>query len=559
MQLPEPSSVPFNTLMVNIEKGLIKIPQFQRDFVWSKERVAKLVDSIVEGYPIGTFILWKTKEELRHIRNLGGLTLPATPKGDFIEYVLDGQQRLTSLFATLKGLKVARADGPVDDFREIYLDLSATEHEQIVITDISERKRDSVIRLVELVEGGLKLLKGFPEKYHDKLDQYRNRLLAYQYSAILVKEVEIDVATEIFTRLNIGGKSLSVFEIMVAKTYDAEKNFDLAEKYRELLEDLTTVGYETVSDATVLQAISCILVRECQKRHILSLKKADIISVWSQVEDAIKDAIEYIRASFHVPVSKLLPYNALLVPFAYFFFKHQKKPTGDTHRYLQDFFWRTSLSGRYSSAVEGKIAQDLKRIDDVLVGKMPSYDYPIDTSKEFIKNNGWFSVGRSYIKAILCIYAGRHPKSFSNNAIVHVSNDWLKQANSKNYHHFFPKAFMEKERKDVPYEHVNHILNITIVDDYLNKREIRALAPSKYMRRFAKGNDEIEQTMKTHLIALDGFGIWEDDFERFFDRRAIVVSKELSKRIIPRPTDTGAQQVKFDDYEEEAAAEETAP
>lgn len=73
MQLPEPSSVPFNTLMAEIEKGLIKIPQFQRDFVWSKDRVAKLVDSIVKGYPIGTFILWKTKEELRHIRNLGGL------------------------------------------------------------------------------------------------------------------------------------------------------------------------------------------------------------------------------------------------------------------------------------------------------------------------------------------------------------------------------------------------------------------------------------------------------------------------------------------------------
>jgi len=77
------------------------------------------------------------------------------------------------------------------------------------------------------------------------------------------------------------------------------------------------------------------------------------------------------------------------------------------------------------------------------------------------------------------------------------------------------------------------------------------------MRRFAKGNDELGQSMKTHLIDLDGFGIWEDDFACFFDRRAAVVSKELSKRIIPQKIDAESQQVKLDDYEEEAATEET--
>ncbi len=72
MNLPEPLSVTFSSLMNDIEKGNIKIPQFQRDFVWSKEKSAKLLDSIIKGYPIGTFILWKTKDELRALRNLGG-------------------------------------------------------------------------------------------------------------------------------------------------------------------------------------------------------------------------------------------------------------------------------------------------------------------------------------------------------------------------------------------------------------------------------------------------------------------------------------------------------
>lgn len=546
MHLPEPYPMSFPTLLSDIEKGLIKIPQFQRDFVWSKERSAKLLDSIVKGYPIGTFILWKTKEELRHIRNLGNAVLPPTPKGDFINYVLDGQQRMTSLFACLRGLEIPR-EGVNENFRDMFINLKATEHDQFVITDVSDKEPNTYVRIVDLYEGGSRLFKNYPELFHEKLDLYRDRIKTYTFSAILVKEVPIDVATEIFTRINVGGKPLSVFEIMVAKTFDAAKDFDLAEKYSKLIENLKEVNYETVSDATVLQVVSCILTKECQKRHILALKKQDFIAIWSEVEDAIKQTVDYFRGNFHVPVSKLLPYNALVVPFSYFFYRHPKKPVGKTQQHLQDFFWRTSLSGRYSSGTEGKIAQDLKRVDDILKGKLPTYDYPVDTSPEFIKNNGLFSAGRSYVKAILCIYASHHPKSFSDNAQVRINNDWLKQANSRNYHHFFPKAYLEKRGVDGS---ANHILNITIVDDYLNKREIGARAPSQYMKKFAKDNPDIYKTMRSHLIDLDKFGIWEDDYGRFFGSRAKLVSRELSKRIIPQDNDTSPQALKLDDYDE---------
>src|SRR4030067_811743 len=108
MHLPEPQTLSFSALINDIEKGVIKIPQFQRDYIWSKRKACKLMDSVVKGYPIGTFIFWKTKERLRSIRNVGGIELPEPPEGDFIQYVLDGQQRLTSLFTILKGLKIKR-------------------------------------------------------------------------------------------------------------------------------------------------------------------------------------------------------------------------------------------------------------------------------------------------------------------------------------------------------------------------------------------------------------------------------------------------------------------
>ena len=74
--MPESQSFLIPELINDIKRGFIKIPQFQRDFIWSKEKAASLMDSILKGYPIGTMILWKTKETLRSIRNLGGINLP---------------------------------------------------------------------------------------------------------------------------------------------------------------------------------------------------------------------------------------------------------------------------------------------------------------------------------------------------------------------------------------------------------------------------------------------------------------------------------------------------
>jgi uncharacterized protein with ParB-like and HNH nuclease domain len=89
MKLPEPQTRTFLSLISEIEKGQIKIPQFQRDFVWSIQKSAGLIDSIIKGYPIGTFIFWKTKDRLRSIRNLGNQTLPeASNSRSHVNYLI---------------------------------------------------------------------------------------------------------------------------------------------------------------------------------------------------------------------------------------------------------------------------------------------------------------------------------------------------------------------------------------------------------------------------------------------------------------------------------------
>ena len=256
-----------------------------------------------------------------------------------------------------------------------------------------------------------------------------------------------------------------------------------------------------------------------------------------------------IASPFHIS-----PYsNTITRSVGYFFYHHPDKPDAEQKTFLEDFFWRTSLGGRYSSAVESKLAQDIRRMDSILENESPDYDWGVDLSPKFMLENGWFNAGRSFIKAILCLYAYQIPKSFNDNSLVNISNYWLKQANSKNYHHFFPRTYLGKQRVDE--NKINNIINITIVDDYLNKREIRAKPPSTYMKTFANGNPDLADTMRTHLITnLDDFGIWSDDYELFLYQRALAISRELQKRIISRDIDEHGQVSREDDFEEEMAS-----
>lgn len=531
---PKPGSLLYRDMLSDIETGKIKVPQFQRKFVWTLEQTAHLIDSILKGYPIGTFIIWETDERLRSVRNLGGADFPETPAGSRVQYVLDGQQRMTSIYVALKGAKLKSEDGKDIDYSGIYIDLKAEPDEQIVVTAREEGDDSRYIKVIDLLNAKTRwLIERYPDDVLDLIDYYKDAINTYRFPKVDITDTSIDVATEIFTRINVTGKPLSLFEIMVAKTYDSERCFDLSEKYACLMDDLNDVDYGTVSDSTVLQTIAVILCKDCTKKRILRLDKAAFIDVWDDAEKAIKATVDYFRTTYRIPVSQLLPYDALIVPFAYYFYHHQDRPLDEQRLLLQDYFWRCVLSSRFSNAVESKLTQDIKCIDEILKGNRPIYEYQIDISYDTLVARGYFSAGSAFIKGMLCILAYQEPKSFADNAIVKIANDWLRQANSKNYHHFFPKAYMRKNHPEIEDWRVNHIANITIVDDFLNKRSIKDRAPKKYMQEFAKKNDRIDAAMETHLISLaDENGVFSDDYEAFFKYRMTRFHEELKKRVL---------------------------
>ena len=559
MHQPEPQSRSFKELLHTIENGTLKIPQFQRDFVWTREKSAKLIDSILKGYPIGTFILWKTREQLRAVKNIGGVDLPPTPEGDYAEQVLDGQQRLTSLYAAVNGLTITRTSGSTEDFSQICVDLDEDPTTETTIAFSSSPENAEAgrfVRLREVIAKDFNFLSGLSEARRVRLQSYSERINEYRFSAILIKDAPLDVATEIFTRINVGGKPLSVFEVMVAKTYDQESDFDLQHKYTGLMEELAKVEYETLPQSSVLQFASILLTGEAKKRDILGLRTADFRATWPRVEEGFKRAVDYFRGTFRVRASRMLPYGSLIIPFAAFFDEHPDRPTAEQTQRLREFFWRVALTGRYTSAVEGKLGQDVHHAKKIANGEEPEFDasFSVSLSPHVIDQKGFFRTSRSFAKAMLCLLSYQQPRSFDDGSTVNIDNDWLKQSNSKNYHHFFPKSALRKRGVDA--RRANHIGNITIVDDFLNKKKIGTRMPSDYMAEYREENADIEATMATHLITLDD-AIWNDDYEAFLQARCATFSKHIREWVPERSIDDSASVLEIEDDDPDAESDDS--
>ncbi len=532
---PKPDSKKYTDLISEIQKGQIKIPKFQRDFVWSIDKTAKLLDSILKGYPIGTFILWETNERLNDIKNIGNLELPPVPDDIKVQYVLDGQQRITSLYAAFLGAEIQKeGEKKITNYAEIYVDLEGNINDNDEQLIISEKPETSFITLNEVLNFNDNLLE-IKEKYTDEqfklIHQYSQTFSTYDFSTIVLRKEDIDSAIEVFTRINTGGQTLTLFEIMAAKTYDEEQHFDMQDRFQILLKELEVSKYNTISSSVILNVLGLILSKnkECKRKVVLQLDKQKIIDTWDNVISALKESIDYFRSVYRIPVSTLLPYDSLLVPFSYFFYYQKEKPKGNQIKYLEEFFWRMSLSYRYSSSSESKLAQDIKRIDKILKGERPNYDEVkvyLNSPQDLIDTG--FSAGSSYCKAVLCLLAYSEPKDFRDNGKVILDNSWLKMANSKNYHHFFPKSYLRK--KGIGNE--NSLANITLVGADLNKRKIRAKAPSIYIQDFLDENEELRTSIKSHLIDnIEEFGIFSDDYTVFLEKRAKSIFTALKNRI----------------------------
>src|SRR6266545_7327382 len=135
---------PIRRVIEHVMSGSLRIPAFQRGFVWDAERVAFLMDSIYKGYPFGSLILWRTRTQLRSDRALGPFMLPDRDPDYPIDYVLDGQQRLTSVFGVFQ-TDLEPADDLDTSWTHVFFDFTAEQdlqESQFLALDLSEMEAE---------------------------------------------------------------------------------------------------------------------------------------------------------------------------------------------------------------------------------------------------------------------------------------------------------------------------------------------------------------------------------------------------------------------------------
>lgn len=344
------------------------------------------------------------------------------------------------------------------------------------------------------------------------------------------------MACEIFARINTSGKSLSVFEVMVAKTYDEKRNFDLVERYEALRDGeegapcLRGAKFDTIPEVVVMQCVAACTIRGVRSRDILKIKREIFIDNWTGACSSLLHAVDFVRSQLRVPVSQMLPYPSMLVPLTYWFNRNaNKKPTIQQRAQLEQWFYWVGLNSRYSSASEAKIVEDFERMDAILKGQSPQYPPAELTVSPEEMIAGGFSAGDSWCKTILCLLAFQQPKSFDTNGLVILDNSNLRIATSRNYHHFFPKAYLASKR---PQAEPNLMMNITLIDGYSNQHLIGRKAPATYIREFKKTNTHLDDTLKSHCIAdIERFGIASNDYDTFIRERSKVVARKLNAKL----------------------------
>lgn len=500
----------------DVERGKLRIPRFQREFVWERPKVVKLLDSIYHQFPIGSFFFWEAPTTYnRFFRNIAELGLPEPDARDEITFILDGQQRITSLYVTAKGLTLDDVN-----YGDICFDLEAQEF----VTRKADNKR--YVALCDMLdeERQFDIYDSLPTLYRERFTACRTVFVTYPFSIVLVRDTELDDVCEIFERINQSGKRLRLTDLVVANTWSEE--FDLREKIRQLNETLSSRGFGELEDEAVTESLGLNIKGGCTRSFQLQLRTDEIEAVWKNTVECVTLTVDFLRGNLGVRTYSFLPYRGIIPLLAYYFYKSNNRAISPSHRRTVDrWFWRVSFSGRYGSSVATNMGDDRKLFDQIIGGGQISVDYPVTLDENSIVGVQMHRTS-AMKNAVLCLLAKRQPKHFKNNTLIPLDDSYFSDFNSPEKHHIFPASFLQSEGiKEFS------LANFCFLPAELN-REISSSKPRDYFRELKEENPEFERTMESHLIPTDSdSGIWTDDYGKFIRQRAGLIRKEIESAI----------------------------
>jgi hypothetical protein len=494
-----------------ISSGAIRIPAFQRGFVWDAEHVAYLMDSIYKGYPFGAVILWRTKEKLNSERNLGPFELPKGQADYPVDYVLDGQQRITSIFGVFQTELEAEGD---DSWTHIYFDMSAAENlqeSQFVALDaeaVNKARHFPISTFFDVTAYRL-ATRNLTENQAIEIDSVQAK---FKEAIVPTQEIVTDDRAKVaivFERVNRLGVELDVFQLLTAWTWS--EDFDLQQRFNDLTETLRPHGFSEVADDTnlLLRCCSAVVAGDASPTAFVNLKGSDVRDRFDDIENGIKGAIDFLKKNLNIEALANLPYPATLVPLSAFFAAKNIKLSGEQRDILVKWFWRACFSRRYSAGVIRNLNRDIEEAAALREGTSISLaDFTANVDAEFFMQS--FSLGTVNTRTFILLLANERPFSFVSGAQVTLSRV-LQAYNRNEFHHLMPQAFL-KEFGATP-KQINPLANFAIISASDNKM-LGGVAPSIYKAKMPAA--------KLSLIlgrSLCPESLFTDRYEDFIEQR----------------------------------------
>ena len=495
----------------DIEKGILRIPQFQREFIWEKSKVIKLLDSIYKEFPIGSFFFWNApKKYYFFYRDIAELNLSKPDKYEKMSLIIDGQQRLTSLYVTVKGLTLYGRD-----YSKICFDLDKKEF----IDRNPDRQR--FISVSELFsDQNFELYNSLTPERKKSFNQCVQRFSNYPFSAVDVRDKELDEVCDIFERINQGGRRLNLFDLISASTWSTD--FDLRKAVDNENENFEKRGFGKIDNEVFTQTLALISKNSCTRSSQLQLRKENITEHWGNTIEATRQAVDYLRSNLGVIHYLFVPYRGMISLMAYLFYKNKARSLDNKQSELSaSWFWQVAFAERYSASTLTLMTEDRKLFDKIAEKKDVKINFPSSLDIDSLMKIRMYR--KSAIKnGVLCLLATKHPRHLKNNSLLSLGDDYYSDFNSSEKHHIFPKSVIQKKFSLVM---IHSLPNFCFLPAELNK-EISNKKPSKYFENFEKENSDFKDSLETHLIKYDN-SIKRDDYLSFLGSRATIILEEI--------------------------------
>lgn len=554
-------------LLEEVKDGRTRLPEFQRGWVWPDRNISSLLASVSLGYPVGTVMMLRTGGEVRFLqRPVEGAE--GTSVKDADRLILDGQQRLTSLFqALLLDRPISTVDTrkrPLEGWFYINIEEALDPHgdretairflpqDKIIRNFRGEVEEDystpekeyesgmfPVHQVFEPHDWGMEYQE-FWEYDRDRIQTFNqfSRSVLQRFTQYQIPVIELgsstpkDAVCQVFEKVNTGGVTLTVFELLTA-TFAADE-FQLRKDWEERRAHWKGEEYRTLREVTntdflqIVTLLSTQAAREkfvsergeddraprigCKRSDMLALDLADYERFAPLAVQGLKAAAKFLHKEF-IFDTRFLPYGTQLIPLAAIL-AVAGKDADVAHEKLARWYWSGVFGELYGGAVETRFSRDLP---DVLAWLSGGDEPRTVTEAQFASGRlltlrTRLSAAYKGLYTLLLREGAEDWRTGSANTVQHYFDETV------DIHHIFPRAWNDKN--GIPPKIYNSIINKTPLTARTN-RIIGGQAPSDYLRQLERkydlSVDTVDERLRTHLI--DPQYLRTDDFEGFFDAR----------------------------------------